>query len=88
MPLKGTRKRKALVETDEQRKQREEKERTEQLKMQLIELVREHPVLYDTAHPDHLNSSITDVLWEEIADNLGVDGKYFINMQNKYFHKL
>ena len=52
--------------------------------MQLIELVREYPVLYDTAHPDHLNSSITDVLWEEITNNLGVDGKKFINMQNKY----
>ena len=52
--------------------------------MQLIELVREYPVLYDTAHPDHLNSSSTDVLWDEIANNLGVDGKKFINMQNKY----
>ena len=84
MPPKSTRKCKAPVETDEQCKQREEKERIEQLKMQLIELVREYPVLYDTAHPDHLNSSITDVLWEEIANNLGVDGKKFINMQNKY----
>ena len=59
------------------KKQHEEKEKTEQLKMQLIELVREHPVLYDTAHPDYLNSSITDVIWEEIADNCGVDGKEF-----------
>ena len=82
MPPKGTRKHKAPVETDEQRKQREEKERTEQLKMQLIELVREHPVLYNTSHPDHLNSSITDVLWEE---HLGVDGKKFINVQNNTF---
>ena len=56
--------------------------------MQLIELVREYPVLYDTAHLDHLNSSITDVLWEEIANNLGVDGKKFINMQNKYVENL
>ena len=85
MPPKSTRKRKVPVETDEQRKQCEDKERTEQLKMQLIELVREHPVLYDTAHPDHLNSSITDVLWEEIAENLGVDGKKFINVQNNTF---
>ena len=77
MPPKGNRKRKNTSESEEQRKQREEKERTEQLKMQLIELVREHPVLYNTAHPDHLNSSITDVIWEEIADNLGVDGKEF-----------
>ena len=53
------------------------RKKKQQLKMQLIELVREHPVLYDTAHPDHLNSSITDVIWEEIADNLGVDGKEF-----------
>ena len=53
------------------------KKKQEQLKMQLIELVSEHPVLYDTAHPDHLNSSITDVIWEDIADNLGVDGKEF-----------
>ena len=85
MPPKSTRKHKAPVETDEKCKQREEKERTEQLKMQLIELVREHPVLYDTALPDHLNSSITDVLWEEIADNFGVDGKEFINVQNNTF---
>ena len=77
MPPKGNRKRKNMSESEEQWKQREEKERKEQLKMQLIELVREHPVLYDTAHPDHLNSSITDVIWEEIADNLGVDGKEF-----------
>ena len=77
MPPKGNRKHKNTSESEEQRKQHEEKEKTEQLKMQLIELVREHPVLYDTAHPDHLNSSITDVIWEEIADNLGVDGKEF-----------
>ena len=77
MPPKGTRKCKNTSESEEQWKQCEEKEKTEQLKMQLIELVREHPVLYNTAHPDHLNSSITDVIWEAIADNLGVDGKEF-----------
>ena len=76
-PPKGNRKCKNMSEPEEQWKQREEKERTEQLKMQLIDLVREHPVLYDIAHPDHLNSSIKDVIWEEIADNLGVDGKEF-----------
>ena len=43
--------------------------------MKLIELVREHPVLYDTAHPDHLNSNITDVLWEEITEILQETGK-------------
>ena len=76
-PPKVTENVKNTSESEEQRKQHEEKERIDQLKMQLIELVREHPVLYNTAHPDHLNSSITDVIWEEIADNLGVDGKEF-----------
>ena len=44
--------------------------------MKLIELVRQHEVLYNTAHPDHLNTSITDVLWEEIAAILEEDGKF------------
>ena len=81
MPPKG-RSRVTKQVSDAQRKAREEKERIEDLKMKLIELVRDNPVLYDTAHPDHLNVTITDVIWEEIAANLGVDGmKTFINMR-------
>ena len=50
-------------------------EETERKKYKLIELVREYPVLYDTAHPDHLNRAITSVLWAEIAPILEEVGK-------------
>ena len=50
-------------------------EETERKKYKLIELVREYPVLYDTAHPDHLNRAITSVLWAEIASILEEEGK-------------
>ena len=64
-----------LEEPPEQRAQREEKERIEAKKYHLIDLVREKPVLFDTAHPDHLNNAITSVLWNEIADILEEPGK-------------
>ena len=69
---------------------REEYEETERKKMKLIELVRQHEVLYNTAHPDHLNTSITDVLWEEIAAILQEDGKLFIlnNVQNNNIYSI
>ena len=51
------------------------KEETERKKYKLIELVREYPVLYDTAHPDHLNRAITSVLWAEIGSKLEEEGK-------------
>ena len=63
-------------ETDEERVSREANERKEQTKYKLIELVREHPCLYDTAHPEHLNKSVTSVLWAEIAAVLEEDGKH------------
>ena len=62
------------VETDEERETREARELVEAKKHQLIEFVKKHPVLYDLSHPDHLNAQITRVLWEEIADELDVDG--------------
>ena len=48
-------------ESEEDRAKREENERKEQKKYRLIELVREHPCLYDTAHPEHLNKAVTSV---------------------------
>ena len=64
------------VETQDQREAREQRELVEAKKHQLIEFVKLHPCLYDIAHQEHLNSNVTRVLWEEIADKLGVDGKY------------
>ena len=76
-PKQGTkRKLNTKRESDDQKRCREEREETERKKMKLIELVRQHEVLYNTAHPDHLNTSITDVLWEEITAILEEGGKF------------
>ena len=39
-----------------------------------LKYVREYPVLYDLGNAEHLNSSVTRVLWEEIAEKLGESG--------------
>ena len=72
-------KRKSQAEVDENRAKKA-KQDIEQKKMKLIELVRQHEVLYNTAHPDHLNSSVTNVLWEEIANILQEDGQYVLQV--------
>ena len=80
-------KRKSQAEVDEENRAKKAKQDIEQKKMKLIELVRQHEVLYNPAHPDHLNSSITDVLWEETANITQEDVQevcpsiLFINMQ-------
>ena len=71
------RKRKTQAQVQEEERAKKAKQDIEQKKLKLIELVRQHEVLYNTAHSDHLNSSITDVLWEEIAHILEEDGMYF-----------
>ncbi|MCG8620792.1 MAG: hypothetical protein MJE68_02170, partial [Proteobacteria bacterium] len=70
------------TESEEERMAREKKEEIERKKFKLIEFVREHPVLYDLSNEEHLNTAITRVLWEEIAEKLGESGKN--NMQNFY----
>ena len=68
----------ARVETDEQRQAGEARELVEQKKHELIEFIKQHPCLYDIAHQEHLNNVVTRVLWEEIAEKLGVDGENLI----------
>ena len=68
------------VESEEDRIAREQKEEVERKKYKLIDYVRQYPVLYDLADPEHLNTAVTRVLWEEIAEKLGESGKN--NMQN------
>ena len=68
----------ARVETEEQRQAREARELVEQKQHELIEFMKQHPCLYDIAHQEHLNNVVTWVLWEEIAEKLGVNGKNFI----------
>ena len=71
------RKRKTQAQVEEEQRAKKAKQDVKQKKSKLIELVRQHEVLYNTAHPDHLNSSITDVLWEEFTHILEEDGMYF-----------
>ena len=82
------RKCKTQAQVQEEERAKKAKQDIEQKKSKLIELVCQHEVLYNTAHPDHLNSSITDVLSEEIAHILEEDSMYFTfillnNMQKK-----
>ena len=44
-------------------------------KLRLIQLVKEYPVLYDLAHPDHKNSEVKKVIWDQIATELQEDGE-------------
>ena len=74
---------KVKIETEEERLAREAKELIEAKKMQLIEYIKEDPIIYDIGHPDHLNSTITKVKWEDIADKLREDGKNIYLQQLK-----
>ena len=47
-----------------------------EFKCNLIEEVREWPAIYDKAHPDHCDRIKRDNIWEQIALNLGKDGKF------------
>ena len=62
-------------ESEAQRVAREARELVEAKKHQLIEYVKQYPVMFDISHPDHLNSQVTGVLWEEIAEKRGETGK-------------
>ena len=41
----------------------------------LIELVREHRVLYDLSHEDYKNIYKKDKVWNEIGEEIGEDGE-------------
>ena len=59
---------------EEEAKRRREEEINAK-KLRLIQLVKEYPVLYDLAHPDHKNSEVKKVIWDQIATELQEDGK-------------
>lgn len=46
-----------------------------QLTATLIELVKQYPVLYDTAHPKFKYNEKKGEAWEHISASLNVDGK-------------
>ena len=52
---------------DEANKRRREEGVINAKMSRLIELVKGYPVLYDLAHPDHKNSEVKKIIWDEIA---------------------
>ena len=79
--------RKTAEQKAEEAKLKEEANRIVNQKLQLIQMVRDYPILYDKGHPDRLNSEIKEVIWEQIATELNEDGKYtlFIDI---YLHSI
>lgn len=43
---------------------------------QLIELVRNHTVLYDVSHQKYMDNSIKLNIWNKIGKEMNADGKY------------
>ena len=50
-------------------------ERMAEIKNVLIDLVREHPLIYDKGHPLHFRSNARAEVWDEISKILGIPGK-------------
>ena len=46
-----------------------------EIKNVLIDLVREHPLIYDKSHPLHFRSNARAEVWDEISKILGIPGK-------------
>ena len=60
----------------EEAKRKEEANRVINQKIKLIQTVREYPIIYDKGHPDHLNSEMKMVIWEQIAMELNEEGTF------------
>ena len=48
-----------------------------EVKNLLIDLVRQHPAIYDKSHPDHFRVNLRNEIWDEIGKILDVPGKPF-----------
>ena len=53
---------------------KENTKKVSEKKMQMIQLIKEYPILYDLAHVDHKNAAMKLVIWEQIASILGETG--------------
>ena len=50
-------------------------ERIAEIKNVLIDLVRQHPLIYDKSHPLHFRTNARAEVWDEISKILGIPGK-------------
>ena len=46
-----------------------------EVKNLLIDLVRQHPAIYDKSHPDHFLTNLRNEIWDEIGKILSIPGK-------------
>ena len=46
-----------------------------EVKNLLIDLVRQHPAIYDKSHPDHFRTNLWNEIWDEIGKILSIPGK-------------
>ena len=51
-----------------------------EVKNLLIDLVRQHPAIYDKSHPDHFRVNLRNEIWDEIGKILDVPGKPFSSL--------
>ena len=74
---------KSQKQIQEEADRKAEADRVKRQKMKLITLLREYPSIYDKGHPQHLNANTRDVIWENIATELGETGTvYFLIKQH------
>ena len=45
-----------------------------EVKNLLIDLVRQHPAIYDKSHPDHFRTNLRNEIWDEIGKILSIPG--------------
>ena len=46
-----------------------------EVKNLLIDLVRQHPAIYDKSHLDHFRTNLQNEIWDEIGKILSIPGK-------------
>ena len=46
-----------------------------EVKNLLIDLVRQHPAIYDKSHQDHFRPNLWNEIWDEIGKILSIPGK-------------
>ena len=68
--------RKSEAQKAEEAKRKEEANCVINQKIKLIQMVREYPIIYVKGHPDHLNSDMKVVIWEQIVTELNEEGTF------------
>ena len=60
-------------------------EQMAEIKNVLIDLVKEHPLIYDKSHPLHYRTNARNEVWDEISKILGIPGKLHNSLSSYWF---